>query len=79
MNFKKYQHLERFGTTEVDCIELGTCYIFPKIDGTNASVWLGDDGQLQAGSRTRRLLLDADNAGFFAWAKEQHNLIDYLK
>jgi hypothetical protein len=79
MNFKKYQHLERFGTTEVDRIELGTCYIFPKIDGTNASVWLGDDRQLQAGSRTRRLLLDADNAGFFAWAKEQHNLIDYLK
>ena len=76
--FKEYQHLERFGTTEVAQIELGECYIFPKIDGTNASVWLLN-GELQAGSRTRHLTLEKDNAGFLAWAKEQTNLIEYLK
>lgn len=79
MNFKKYQHLERFGTTEVQNIEIGKVYIFPKIDGTNASVWLNSHGEIQAGSRNRRLSDDADNAGFYAWVKGQSNLIEYLK
>jgi hypothetical protein len=79
MEFKKYQHLERFGTTEVQNIELGRTHIFPKIDGTNASVWINDKGEIQAGSRKRHLTLDADNAGFYAWVKEQGNLLDYLR
>jgi hypothetical protein len=37
MEFRKYQHIERFGTTEVKNIELGKVYVFPKIDGTNGS------------------------------------------
>lgn len=76
--FKKYQHLERFGTTEVDQIELGECFIFPKIDGTNASVWL-HNGEIQAGSRTRHLSLEKDNAGFLEWVLKQENLLNYLK
>ena len=40
MEFLKYQHVERVGTSEVENIELGTCYVFPKIDGTNASIWI---------------------------------------
>jgi len=79
MEFKKYQHLERFGTPEVQNIELGLCYIFPKLDGTNASVWLDKDGKIQAGSRNRHLTLDKDNAGFYEWAKQQSSLIKYLK
>lgn len=75
--FKKYQHLERFGTTEVAQIELGECFIFPKIDGTNASVWL-EDGKIQAGSRTRKLSLESDNAGFYDWVLKQQNLINYF-
>lgn len=62
MSFIKYQHLERYGTTEVEGIEVGTCYVFPKLDGTNGSVWW-DDG-VKAGSRNRELTLDNDNAGF---------------
>lgn len=76
--FKKYMHIERFDTTEVQNIELGECYIFPKIDGTNASIWL-DDGELQAGSRKRHLSVDNDNSGFCKWAKEQPNLLAYLQ
>ena len=79
MEFKKYQHLERFGTTEVKQIELGTCHVFPKLDGTNASVWLDENGEVQAGSRKRHLSLDFDNAGFYAWVKEQSNILEYLK
>jgi hypothetical protein len=58
MEFKSYQHIERFGMTEVENIELGKCYIFPKIDGTNSSVWLDDESNIQAGSRNRVLTLD---------------------
>lgn len=65
MEFRKYQHIERFGTSEVEGIEFGKCYIFPKIDGTNSSCWLGDNGNLCAGSRNRELSLTSDNAGFF--------------
>ena len=79
MEFVKYQHVERFGTTEVQNIELGECYIFPKIDGTNGSVWLDDNGEIQAGSRKRHLSIDNDNAGFCKWVKEQSNLFNYLK
>jgi len=63
--FTKYMHLERLGTAEVEGIEIGTTYVFPKLDGTNASVWLGEDGNIKAGSRNRELSLDADNAGFY--------------
>lgn len=63
MEFKKYQHLERLGTEEVEGIELGECYVFPKIDGTNSQLWW--DNGLKAGSRNRELALDNDNAGFY--------------
>lgn len=39
MEFKKYQHVERFGKKETQGIEKGTVYIFPKLDGTNGVVW----------------------------------------
>lgn len=77
MEFLKYQHIERFGTTEVEGIEFGTCYVFPKIDGTNASVWI-DDGEIQAGSRTRQLSAEKDNAGFYAWVKDQIHIKEFL-
>jgi hypothetical protein len=64
--FKKYMHIERFGTDEVEGIELGKCYIFPKLDGTNASLWWDNlnVAPLKAGSRNRELSLENDNAGF---------------
>ena len=79
MEFLKYQHIERFGTTEVEGIEIGECYVFPKIDGTNASVWLDGHGIIQAGSRNRHLTINSDNAGFYDWAVKQANLSEYLK
>lgn len=62
--FKKYQHLERLGTTEVEGITSGLVYVFPKLDGTNASVWLNEDGTIGSGSRNRDLTKGDDNAGF---------------
>jgi hypothetical protein len=77
MEFKKYQHIERFGTDEVLGIEDGENYVFPKIDGTNSSVWL-DNGVVKAGSRKRELSIDKDNAGFYSWVILQSNIRDYL-
>lgn len=63
--FKQYMHIERFGNTEVQGIELGECYIFPKLDGTNGSIWIHDE-KFHAGSRKRELNIDNDNAGFYS-------------
>jgi hypothetical protein len=79
LKFIKYQHLERFGTEEVDGIEFGECLVFPKLDGTNASVWLSDDGTVMAGSRNRTLSLENDNAGFYAYVLSNKNIADYLQ
>lgn len=44
MEFRRYMSLKRFGRAEVSNIDVGRCFIFPKLDGTNASVWLNQDG-----------------------------------
>lgn len=41
-----------------------------KIDGTNAQVFIGEDGEFMTGSRTRWITPDDDNAGFSRWAHE---------
>lgn len=64
MTFKKYMHIERFGTDEVAGIELGRCYVFPKLDGTNSSVWNSGTGGMKFGSRNRELSVENDNQGF---------------
>lgn len=64
MKFAKYQHVERFNTKETEGIENGMCYVFPKIDGTNGSIWI-DNGEIKSGSRNRELTIENDNAGFY--------------
>lgn len=39
-----------------------------KIDGTNAQIFIGEDGSFQTGSRTRWVTPEDDNFGFSAWA-----------
>lgn len=64
MDFKKYQHIEKLGSSEVDGILNGTVYVYYKIDGTNGCIWLNKDGMLSFGSRNRELFWNADNADF---------------
>lgn len=78
MEFVKYQHVERFGTVETEGIELGECWVFPKIDGTNGSVWI-NSGQIKAGSRNRELTLDDDNQGFYAYVSQHEGTIAFIK
>ncbi len=79
MEFRKYQHVERFGTTEVDGIEFGDCYVFPKLDGSNGSVWVGCNGKVKAGSRNRELSADDDHAGFYDYVQRDKRIQEYLQ
>jgi hypothetical protein len=44
------------------------CIITEKIDGTNAQIYITEDGQFFTGSRTRWITPENDNFGFSAWA-----------
>lgn len=71
MKFEEYQHIEPFGHQEVAGIDVGLCYIFPKIDGSNASVWTHPSGNTAdddytpfgIGSRKRQISMKSDNQG----------------
>lgn len=76
MEFRKYQHIERFETMMTEGIENGDCYVFPKLDGTNASVYLDDNGVVKCGSRNRELTAENDNAGFDRYIQENHELYE---
>jgi len=46
------------------------CVITEKIDGTNAQIYVGEDGIVLAGSRNRWITPEKDNFGFARWVKE---------
>jgi len=79
-DFRKYNHIERYGNDEVEGIELGSCHIFPKLDGTSGSVWLPEDGVtgIQCASRNRVLTLDRDNRGFYKSMKDNVSINQYF-
>ena len=65
MEFREYQHIERLNNVEVDGLLIGNCYVFPKIDGTNGSMFLHDDGDIHVTSRRRDLMTrEEDNFDF---------------
>jgi RNA ligase-like protein len=60
-------------TTFVDMPKIArlsrNCTVTEKLDGTNASVYVGDDGEFLTGSRTRWITPQDDNYGFARWAQ----------
>ena len=44
--------------------------ITEKIDGTNAQIYITDDGEMLTGSRTRWITPEDDNFGFARWARD---------
>lgn len=78
MEFKKYQHIEKFGREECEGVDKGKVYIQPKIDGTNSCVWIKDN-EIHAGSRKRELSLNDDNAGFYSTIIKDENIKRYLE
>lgn len=59
MNFEGFPKMARLSREIV---------ITEKIDGTNAQVFISDDGDILVGSRTRWITPEADNFGFARWA-----------
>lgn len=41
-----------------------SCVITEKLDGTNAQIWISEDGTVRAGSRNRWITPADDNYGF---------------
>lgn len=52
--------------------------ITEKIDGTNACVFVGEDGKIKAGSRTRWITPQDDNFGFAAWVEQNADTLREL-
>lgn len=50
-----------------------TIAITEKLDGTNASVFVAEDGTVLAGSRTRWITPESDNFGFAKWVKDHED------
>jgi hypothetical protein len=61
MNFQEFPKIARLSRE---------CVITEKLDGTNASVFIGDAGEFMTGSRTRWITPEDDNYGFARWALE---------
>lgn len=75
--YKRYQHIERYENDEVENINLGICYVFPKLDGSNSCVWY-EDGEIKTGSRNRELSLENDNQGFCKYILNDRRFIDFF-
>lgn len=70
MDFEKFGSIPRLSKE---------CFITEKIDGTNATIYISEDGNILAGSRKRWITPDNDNHGFARWAHEnERHLLDLL-
>ena len=70
----KFLHVVRLDEIPDLITAKGDKYIFPKLDGTNATVWADNEGIIHAGSRNRELSIDKDNAGFYKHVMESDTM-----
>jgi len=61
---KEYEEFPKIARLSRECV------ITEKLDGTNAQVYIGEDGEFLTGSRTRWITPEDDNYGFARWAYE---------
>jgi hypothetical protein len=59
--FVKFSKMARFSRELI---------VTEKIDGTNAQIFIGENGEFLTGSRTRWITSEDDNYGFARWAQE---------
>ena len=64
MQFEPFPKIPRLNRTVI---------VTEKIDGTNAQIYVGEDGRVIAGSRKRWITPEADNFGFAKWVKEHED------
>lgn len=75
--FRTYPKIHRLGKEETDGILDGPVTIQEKIDGANVSIWLGSDGEIKCGSRSRELGDDAFN-GFTEYVRSNPKIKEWL-
>lgn len=78
--YKSYTHVE--GLHKDACEGLlnnSAVYVSAKLDGTNACVWVDEDGKIKCGSRKREINVDDDNAGFAKWAYSDDNIAKKIR
>lgn len=76
--YRPFVHVERLDVLP-DYLR-GTCYVSPKLDGTNAVLWWNENSNtLGAGSRKRELTASKDNASFYSWAQSDNEEIIALR
>lgn len=61
MEFYEFPKMARFSRE---------CIVTEKIDGTNAQIYIGENGEFLTGSRSRWITPQDDNYGFSKWAHE---------
>lgn len=71
--------MTRLGASGTEGILEGEVYIQSKIDGTNSSVFLNEDGTIGCGSRRRNLNKFEDNQGFYNHFSKNENIKKYLE
>lgn len=64
MDFEGFQKIARLSRG---------CVITEKIDGTNAAILIGEDGEMRAQSRTRFITPQDDNFGFAKWVESNRD------
>ncbi len=64
MEFEPFQKIPRLSRDIV---------VTEKIDGTNASIYIGEAGEFLTGSRTRWITPEDDNFGFSKWAHDHRD------
>lgn len=67
---RKYDHIERLDHPLVEGIDVGTVWVFPKLDGANASVWIDESGEIRCGSRTQVCTEEQTLMGFYEWVSD---------
>lgn len=55
-----------------------TCVVTEKLDGTNASIWIGEDESFRVASRNRFITPTDDNFGFARWAFDNETALRAL-
>lgn len=55
------------------------CTVSEKLDGTNALIYITEDGQFLTGSRSRWITLEDDNYGFSQWAHDHEEELRELE
>lgn len=77
MLFRAYPKIMGLHKEEVEGILYEPVTVQEKVDGANVSIWLGEDGIIKCGSRTRELG-DDDFNGFTAYVKEHETILRIL-